>query len=622
MRYFWYICFCLCSFCGSAFSKESAYTATQAELLTSSQTAVLGEKLWIMIKITPQNGWHIYWNNPGDVGLPTTAELSSDLGTVLLKRQSSPKHFFIQNLITQYAYDNDAYWLFELSLPKQTNESLEAISLNADISWLACKEECVAENMTISKAIPFADKIQPTPSWKKEFKAAQKTFPHSYQKGYFKVKQNTLYVKIPHFTQPLASLKFIPFIRDTVDHQHPIRFSLRLDGNLQIIIPLKENIILPSVFKALALTDQGVWQFRLTKNDFSLQTSQMPSVLMILLMAFCGGLILNLMPCIFPILFIKAIQLMNTSQRIGQKYKEAMFYFSGVVFSFALIAGLLWIFRLGGEAIGWGFQLQSPIFIAVLFILFFIVGLMFLGIIQINFSFFNKLGTFSLKNTSLNAFLTGLVAVLIASPCSAPFMGTAIAYSLTQPLYIYFPVFIALAVGYALPFSLLMIFPQAISTLLPKPGKWMEDVKKICALPIFLTCLWLGWIFYNQTHTSISDDVISSGTEWQIFSKEKLQTLQAQNEPVFIDFTAKWCLTCLVNEKTALSSRPFKKIVQEKRIHLLKADWTTKDETVTQALAVYNRNSVPLYVYYDGKNQHPIILPQLLTTKIIKQYLH
>ena len=618
MRYVWYICLCLCSLCHSVVAKESSYTGTQVDLITNVQTAVAGKKFLALVKITPHNGWHIYWNNPGDTGLPTTAELSSDTAITQLKRQSSPKHFFVQNLITQYAYDNAAYWLFEVSVSKATTDT---ITLQADTSWLACQEECIAENFTLSEILPLEDVKQSNPIWNQEFKNAQKTFPHTYQKGFFKVENNKLYIQIPHFNRPLSSVKFIPFTRDLIKHNEPVSFSLHLDGHLWINVPLKEDVQIPSVLKALALTDQGVWQFRLTEGDFSYpQISSYPFGT-VLLMAFIGGLILNLMPCIFPILFIKAVQLLNINHNHKQRWLEASCYFSGIIVSFVLIAGLLWLLRAGGEAIGWGFQLQSPTFIAFLFVLFFMIGLMFLGVIQFNSPIFNRLGTISVKNEKFNAFLTGLFAVLIASPCSAPFMGTAIGYSITQPLYIYFPIFMALAIGYALPFSLLMLFPQVLGKLLPRPGKWMLILKKIFALPVFLTCLWLGWIFYNQVTTFASADTTSETINWQTFSQEKLQNLKKQNKPIFIDFTAKWCLTCLVNEKTALSSHTFKKIVREKEITLLKADWTNKDEQITQALAAYNRNSVPLYVYYDGKNPQPIILPQILTGKIIKQYL-
>ena len=326
------------------------------------------------------------------------------------------------------------------------------------------------------------------------------------------------------------------------------------------------------------------------------------------------------MPCIFPILFIKAIQFMNNIYSAKKVSIEAMMYFLGVLFSFSLIAGLLWFLRQSGESIGWGFQLQSPVFVACLFILFFIIGLLFLDVIHFNSSFFNKLATISVKNEKCNAFLTGLFAVLIGSPCSAPFMGTALGYSMTQPPSVYFPIFLALAVGYALPFTLIALFPQYILKFLPRPGKWMNTLKKIFALPVFATCLWLGWIFYHQVSVfptiSMTDDLT-----WEEFTPEKSLELQNNKQPFFIDFTAKWCLTCLVNEKTTLSSKTFKQFVNNKGITLLKADWTNKNEIITESLAQYNRNSVPFYVYYNGTDEKPIIFPQLLTPQAFEKYV-
>ena len=200
-------------------------------------------------------------------------------------------------------------------------------------------------------------------------------------------------------------------------------------------------------------------------------------------------------------------------------------------------------------------------------------------------------------------------------------MGSAIGYSMTQPPYIYFPIFLALAIGYALTFTLIGLFPDTFAKMLPRPGKWMVVLKKLFAIPVFVTCLWLGWVFYNQVTPATPAWQEPDSLAWETFSPEKLSSLQQQSRPVFIDFTAKWCLTCLVNEKTALSSKAFKRLVNEQNITLLKADWTSKDTYITSALAQYGRNSVPLYVYYDGMNPQPTILPQLLTVHLLKQYL-
>ena len=622
MRKFWLICLCLSAWSFSVCAKESSYSATSVEIIPEVTAVSANRPLSVLVKITPKDDWHIYWNNPGDTGLPTEVKLTSPFGTSLFKQQSAPKHFFLHHLVTQYAYDDTAYWLFKIRPnSKQPFQLGDDVSLSADVSWMACKDECVTESLTVTQTLPIENKAQPSSLWEKELYQAHKTFPNHYQNGYFQLNNHKINVYIPHFKHKISELIFIPFVRDLLINHQPVQFETDENGSLHIEALLNEDAVFPQNLKTILLTDKGIWQVSLTQQVFETHQFSQTSIWLILLMAFTGGLILNLMPCIFPILFLKLINLLNSAYSRQKVCLEALMYFLGVVSSFMGIAGLLFFLQKSGDSLGWGFQLQSPIFIAVLFILFFCIGLMFLDIIQVSGTWFNRFANPTNGGGNLNSFLTGLFAVLIASPCSAPFMGAAIGYSITQPWYIYFPVFGALAVGYALPFTLIGLFPRVWAKILPKPGRWMLILKKIFALPIFATCLWLGWVFYHQISVEESSVEETQDIVWQDFSEDKIQALRAANRPVFIDFTAKWCLTCLVNEKTALASRTFAKLVRNKNIALFKADWTTQDEMITQALARYERNSVPLYVYYNGKDQEPIILPQLLTPSLLKENL-
>ena len=606
--------------CASAQAKESYYTHTQVDLIAQNEAVDTDKSFDVLVKIKPQAGWHIYWNNPGDTGTPTKVLLDSDFGSVQLKEQSVPKHFHLHKMITQYAYDKKAYWLFSVS-PNQQAVGDDTLHLTADVAWLACREECVDETLTLSLDLPIKERALINSDWKNEYSEAKMTFPQKYAEGSFSLQNGKLQIQIPSLGDISPStLKFIPFEKGFIINNMPINFNVT-DNNLFIDAPIQNDVTVPSEFKAVILSNAGNFEVSLKEAEYSAYFPSSNSFVLMMLMAFLGGIILNLMPCIFPILFIKALNLLNNAYSHKTIAIESLFYFCGVVLSFMVIATLLWILRLGGAMIGWGFQLQSPVFIAFLLCLFFIIGLMFIDVIHFNIPIFNRLGEFTVQNKKLNAFLTGLLSVLIASPCSAPFMGSAIGYSITQPPYIYFPIFLALAIGYALPFTLIGLFPEKIAEILPKPGKWMIILKKIFAVPVFATCLWLGWVFYNQVTPATPAWQKPDSLAWGTFSQEKLASLQQQNRPVFIDFTAKWCLTCLVNENTALSSKAFKRIVSEKNIVLLKADWTSKDTLVTSALAQYGRNSVPLYIYYDGKNPQPNILPQLLTVHILKRYL-
>ena len=407
----------------------------------------------------------------------------------------------------------------------------------------------------------------------------------------------------------------------------------------QIEIPLevswlscKEECI-PGKFTSMMVFDVTDWNifatedFKLIANmaepTFEIKTAspvaENSSLLPILIMAFVGGIILNFMPCIFPILTLKAIALIQGRFNHKEMRVDALLYMLGVVLSFLSVAGIMAILRAQGEYVGWGFQLQNPYFVAVMLIIFVVVLLMFLDVVTIKNPLADKMGRLSMNDKRIGAFITGFFAVLIASPCTAPFMGIAIGYTLSQSAYVYVPVFLFLALGYALPFTLVGFFPKALHKMLPKPGRWMEILKKIFAIPVFLTCVWLVWVLYNQLSNrqlaSLSSEM------WHEYNPQKVEQLVADGKPVLLNFTAKWCITCLANERLAFSSANFQKAVKQNEIYLFKADWTNENPEITKALALYGRNSIPLYVYYDGKSSQYQILPQILTSSVLLSYL-
>lgn len=314
----------------------------------------------------------------------------------------------------------------------------------------------------------------------------------------------------------------------------------------------------------------------------------------ILLFAFLGGLVLNFMPCVFPILFIKIMSVVKQKDK-SKNVKEAFEYALGVMACFALMAAVLAWLKQNGAAVGWGFQLQSPYFVASMAVLFLVLALMFLDVIKFNWS---------LKYMPAGSFMTGLLAVLIASPCTAPFMGAAVGWALTSERspYFYYPVFLALGAGYALPFFLAGIYPQFLQKIMPKPGKWMNVLKKIFALPMLATCAWLVWILMG--------DVNKPEEIWISYRPERVENALNNGEKVLINFTAKWCITCLVNEKAVFSSKEFAKLAKKNKVRLIKADWTNHSAQIAEALAKYGRSSIPLYVYYDEGGNYKL-LPQM-----------
>ena len=396
-----------------------------------------------------------------------------------------------------------------------------------------------------------------------------------------------------------------------------------------------------------------------------------------LLMALLGGLILNLMPCVFPVLSLKIFAMTGHGDHSPEVRQQSWVYLLGVVLSFVSVAAVMMALRAGGESIGWGFQLQEPLFISLLVYLFFILGLSFSGIVHIGGSLMG-IGQNLVAGTGYrSAFFTGVLAVIVASPCSVPFMGVAVGYAITRSAAEALLVFAVLGVGMALPFLLLSYWPQMLRRL-PAPGVWMDRLKQFLAFPLYLTCLWLlyvlgeqgghmailwvlgglillvlaGWLWRDaDAHpsekllavvvllcalvlphfmvvktctlgaTAARTNVIADG-EAEPYSAQRLEALRMEGKPVFINLTAAWCITCLVNEKVALSHDAVKTAMQQKGITYLKGDWTNRDPEITKLLQQFDRSGVPLYLYFPaGKGSEIVVLPQVLTEATVLEAL-
>lgn len=399
-------------------------------------------------------------------------------------------------------------------------------------------------------------------------------------------------------------------------------------------------------------------------NLGALPTNQQPlilsSLLLMLLFALLGGAILNLMPCVFPVLSIKALSLTTNHLSKHGKHLHGLAYTLGIVLSFMAIAALLMALRSAGEAIGWGFQLQSPLFVGLLVYLFVLMGLSFSGLLTFGSSLMN-LGQSTTEGHSLSSsFMTGLLATLVASPCTAPFMGTALGFALTQPTWVAMSTFASLGLGMALPLLILSWWP-GMAEKMPKPGMWMERFKEFLAFPLYLSAVWLLWVLGRQAGSDTVAAVIcgvvlilfalwllkvrkgklsttfaicafvialllpwqthhnndNTDQPWQPYSKQTLDQLLDNQQAVFINLTADWCITCLANEKLALSSDRFLDTLKENNITYLKGDWTNYNPEITRLLNQHQRSGVPLYLFYPKEAETPVILPQLLTENIV-----
>ena len=394
------------------------------------------------------------------------------------------------------------------------------------------------------------------------------------------------------------------------------------------------------------------------------------NLFLLLVFAFLGGLILNIMPCVFPILSIKVLRFIQYSEDSSvETYKFGLSYSLGVILSFLLIALILIGLKSSGEVIGWGFQLQYPLVISILFYLFIALGFLFMSNLVIGSQLGNLNSLVKVKNESFESFLTGILAVVVASPCTAPFMGSAIGFALLQPSFNSILIFLSLGIGFALPYLILSIKPTLLS-FLPRPGPWMETFKQFMAFPMWASALWLLWVLSGQVDSDTVILVLIGGlalslslwllekntteiklvkwilrgtaivligfsiyiiptsystkkeifTKDEIYSEQRLRELRNSNQIVFLNFTADWCITCKVNERVALKTQKVQKILKSESINYLEADWTRKDEMIASKLEEFGRSGVPLYLLYPSKGK-PIILPEILTEDILIKYL-
>jgi thiol:disulfide interchange protein DsbD len=359
---------------------------------------------------------------------------------------------------------------------------------------------------------------------------------------------------------------------------------------------------------------------RATNPHDTLPHAAPASFIWMFLFALLGGLILNLMPCVFPVLSIKLLSFANSNQSSSHVREHSWCYTLGVLTTFVLTALLLMLLRQSGAMIGWGYQLQSPWFVAALAIVFMVLALSMSGFIQIGTQWMGVGQQLTDGNHYRHSFFTGVLAVIVASPCSVPFMGVALGYALTQPVYASLVIFLGLGIGLASPFLLFAYWPWLIQHL-PKPGAWMETLKHWLALPLYLSSLWLFWVLSHQLIAPTATTSPNTDHVWQPYSAQTLSGYLDAHEPVFVELTADWCITCLVNEKTSLTRPAVADAMKQHHIHYLRGDWTSRDAEITELLKQHQRAGVPLYLYYDA-NGKLTILPQILSEQTMLDTFH
>lgn len=565
--------------------------------------------LTIIAEVDIKNGWHLYWDNPGDTGDPTTLtffEAPYYIETANI--HTAPKKSVFEEIITSYVYTQKLY--FKTTFELKDINKISRLPFNLVLSYTVCGESCFPETIPLSFALPIGKVVEKNPTYLKSLLEAENTFPLPLAAN-AALENNFLEFDVgEHIIKNCNEPEFVS--------RHPKKSVLAdlpktsITDKGQLHIDFDEGEVPPDFNGVLLCPGHAYYiEPNTDTTHIPLHNNSNNSLIYYLLTAFIAGLILNLMPCVLPILSLKALYLVQNKKHTSAL--SALMYLLGVVSSFAVLSGILFYVRQSGAELGWGFQLQSPAFNIFLFLLFFVIFLNLTDKLPMP----DRCADVLSKISGNKSFLTGFFAVIIACPCTGPFMGAALGYAITQPTVIYFGIFIALAIGYALPYTLIELFPNFFLRFIPKPGRWMITLKHVLALPIALTCLWLGWVIFNQLKPSASADDV----RWETYTPDKVENALQNNESVFINFTAKWCLVCLLNDKSTLATEDFKKLAETNKIRLFKADWTNRNDAIREALKTYGRNSIPLYIYYRKGERVPVILPQILTTDIIKEKL-
>lgn len=660
-----------------------------ATLLSSRDAVKPGERFRVALvqKLAPH--WHTYWLNPGDSGEPTRIEWQLPDGAKAGEIEwPAPQAIRVEPLVN-FGFEGTVLLPVEIAVPNDAKPS-ETFTLKANATWLVCEKICIPEEGSFSLDLPVAPAAIVDQAAQERIDAALAALPKPAPfRGALKADGENLALELPGLPAGATDLRFFPVLDTLIEHAA----DQPLAAGDQPMLTLARS----SAFKLQQPEVTGVLTYReggearavtlIADADAALLTASAPTssqaspaVVRIpvpaegadltlwaaLAFAFAGGLILNLMPCVLPVLFIKALGFAQVAHASRSEAREqGLLFLCGVLATFMLLAGAVIGLGALGNQVGWGFQLQSPPLVIALAVVMVLIGLNLIGAFEIGGSVAGLGDGLASRGGRLGAFMTGALAVVVATPCTAPFMGAAMGYAVTQPPALGLSVFMALALGFAFPVVALSFAPALLS-FLPKPGRWMLVLKQAFAFPMFATAIWLIWVASVQTGPqgvlaalvavlaagfivwlvgvtrgtlprrlfgSALAVLVALGAGWftvqnavpgattearagdiEAWSPERVAALQAEGKPVFVNFTAAWCITCLANERVALSREEVKQSFAKLGVVYLKADWTNRDSRIAKALAEQGRAGVPLYLFYPArKDGQAEILPQLLT---------
>jgi thiol:disulfide interchange protein DsbD len=678
----------------------------EVELVAATDAAVPGQPLQVGLRLKHDPHWHTYWRVPGDSGLPTQIAWTLPAGwTAAPIDWPVPKRLPIGPLMN-YGYEDEVLLLVQLT-PPAGGPAGQRVDLAARADWLVCKDVCIPGGADLKLALPVAAQARPGPH-AALFERMKARVPGALRADKVSATIEVDRIRLAFTASPPPTrAEFFPTEEARIEAAAPQ--VLQADGGGSALLLRAAQPVSPQ-FRALkgvlvvdggpgegagwagtvdvALNPGTVAVAAATATMGAGQTSAVASVGFwgALIGALIGGLILNLMPCVFPVLSLKLLSLMQHQREGGHAPARplrvhGLAFAIGVVLSFVLLAGLLLVLRAGGEQLGWGFQLQTPWVVAALALLFVVIGLNLLGAFE--FAFGGTLASSAVaqklqSDTLAGSFWTGVLAVVVAAPCTAPFMGAALGYAVSQPAAVALLIFAMLGVGMAIPYLLLTFFPALLARL-PRPGVWMERFKQAMAFPMFATAVWLLWVLALQVDANGIGLVLTAlvliglaawafglaqrgargfrwvallaaaaalyavfaatrlpaqaapaaGTgapaavaegAWEPWSVQRVAQLQAEGKPVFIDFTAAWCVTCQANKQLVLNRGSVVQAFEAAGVTRLRADWTRRDDEITRELARHGRNGVPLYVLIDRRGRAQV-LPEVLTESALAQAL-
>jgi len=653
----------------------------KAKLIAETATIAPGATVWVDLHLIVKPGWHVYWQNPGDSGLPTTIDWKLppgfSAGHILWP---VPEHF-VQNGIGNYGYTGEVDLLLPIAGSKELMIGQTAV-LDAEASWLACADICIPGGAKLGLNLPVAAQSStPDPVLAQLFEGARRRLPApaSFETR-FATDGSDFRLLVP--SSAVSELRnptgmFFPIKESLIDAAAQPRIDRRGDG-LAIVLPkASAGVGAPATLDgvlSLRGEDGAERAFVVNANPASAEATESVVVWwQALLLAFLGGIVLNAMPCVFPILSLKLLSLARQAHgHRSEQLGHGLAYAAGVLSSFAILGGALLAVRAGGQGVGWGFQLQSPVFVAVLAYLLFAMGLSLSGVAGFAASLAGVGGRFASRSGLAGTFSTGVLATVVATPCTAPFMGAALGFALVAPAALAVGVFLALGLGLAAPY-LLATLSLGWQRFLPKPGAWMDIVKQLLAFPLYGTVAWLLWVLiqevgpgdalgalfglvlvafavwvYGQTRFAaplgrrLGTGLAAAGTAaalflaasmtgalpaksaafqdelpYEPFTVQRLAALEAAGKPIFVNLTASWCVTCLINERVALDSDAVRQAFAERGIVPLKGDWTSQNPEISQFLQQFGRSGVPLYLFYSGRGSEPVMLPQILTASSV-----